>query len=97
MKIKASGLVITKEHVAVEIREVFSADRAYPDGTTRFIARISYTFVDQSVQVTFGSGMMCMDEWRVVNQAIETFSVFMSTSKLPYIIEHISGLFEVTE
>ena len=97
MNITGRNLIITKESVSVEIREVFSVDRMYPDGTTRFIARISYTFVDQSVQVTFGSGMMCMDEWRVVNQAIERFSTCMSTSKLPYMVEHISGLFEVTE
>ena len=97
MNITGRNLIITKESVSVEIREVFSADRAYPDGTTRFIARISYTFVDQSVQVTFGSGMMCMDEWRVVNQAIERFSTCMSASPLPASVRHLSKMFDEIE
>ena len=97
MKIKASGLIITEEHVSVEIREVFSAERMYPDGTTRFIARVLYSFANRSIQVTFHSGMMGIDEWRVVNQAIETFSVFMSTSNLARITGHLCGLFDEIE
>ena len=96
MKIKGRSLVITEEYVSIEISEVRGFDSEHP-GTFRSIARLVYTLKNQSTRVTFQSGMMDIDEWRVVNQAIERFSTCMSTSKLPYMVEHISGLFEVTE
>ena len=97
MKIKGRNLVITEEYVSIEISEVRGSDSGEYSGTCRYIARLEYNFQHQLVQVNFSSGLMSLSEWKVANQAVETFSKCMSASPLPASVRHLSKMFDEIE